>query len=147
MKENRDEIIIQATPEEVWEVLTDFDRHAEWNPLIYQAKGVVEVGRRIKVSARSGSLDMKYRCLVVKVELHREFQWKWHVVLPFLIGADHIFKIEPITEKSVHFINREIFKGILVPFLTKLLFVQGKESMVAMDKALKERVEKQKNTA
>jgi uncharacterized protein YndB with AHSA1/START domain len=44
MRENRDEIIIQATPEEVWGVLTDLAKHAEWDPLIYRAKGKIELG-------------------------------------------------------------------------------------------------------
>lgn len=145
MMENRDEVEILATPKEVWNVLTDLDKHAEWNPLIYHAKGEVKLRQTVKVSARTSSRDMNYRCLVVRVEPNQEFQWNWHVVFPFLVKGEHIFRIEPINESSVRFINREIFKGILIPFLKKELLTSGKDAMVAMDKALKERVEQLNN--
>jgi uncharacterized protein YndB with AHSA1/START domain len=32
MRELRDEIEIEATPERVWEILTDFAAYPEWNP-------------------------------------------------------------------------------------------------------------------
>lgn len=147
MRENRDEIIIQAAPEEVWGVLTDLGKHAEWNPLIYRAEGKIELGGEVKLSAKSGSIDMNLNCLVVMVELNREFQWKWHIVLPFLFRGEHTFTIEPADEKSIRFVNVEIFKGLLVPFFTKVLANDGKDGMVAMDKALKVRVEQSRKTA
>ncbi len=147
MRENRDEIIIQAAPEEVWGVLTDLGKHAEWNPLIYRAEGKIELGGEVKLSAKSGSIDMNLNCLVVMVELNREFQWKWHIVLPFLFRGEHTFTIEPADEKSIRFVNVEIFKGLLVPFFTKVLANDGKDGMLAMDKALKVRVEQSRKTA
>lgn len=147
MRENRDEIIIQAGPEDVWDVLTDLGKHAEWNPLIYRAEGKIELGRKVRLSAKSGSFDLNYNCLVVKVEPFREFQWKWHIVLPFLFRGEHTFTFEPADEKTIRFINVEIFKGLLVPLFTKELATHGKDSMVAMDKALKDRVELSRKTA
>jgi hypothetical protein len=41
MKENRNEIEIQATPETIWGVLTDLGKYAEWNPLLYRAEGKI----------------------------------------------------------------------------------------------------------
>ena len=139
--ENRNELLIQASPEEVWKVLTDLGKHAEWNPLICHAEGKVEVGQKVKVLARTASRDMSFNCLVVKVEPNRAFQWVWHVVLPFLLKGEHIFKIEPVDEDSVRYIDQEIFKGLLLPFLTKDLATNSKDAMVAMGYALKERVE------
>jgi len=142
MKENLDEIIIQASPEKVWSILTNLSGHAEWNPMIYRAQGKIETGQTVKLSAKSGSFDMKYNCFVVKVIPNREFIWKWHVLLPFLIRGEHAFSLEPISEENVRFINKETFRGLLVPFLTKELTVYGKKSTMAMDKALKIRAEK-----
>ncbi|MGW8225636.1 MAG: SRPBCC family protein [Anaerolineales bacterium] len=147
MRENRDEIIIQAKSEEVWEVLTNLNKHAEWNPLIYYAKGEIELGEKVRLSAKSGSIDMNYNCLVVKVIPNRELQWKWHIVFPILFRGEHTFTIEPADDKSIRFINVEIFNGILVPLFSKMLSTDGKDSMVAMDKALKDRVEHSRETA
>lgn len=147
MMENRNELEIQAAPEKVWEVLTDLAKHSEWNPLIYRAEGTIAVGQKVELSARTASLDMNFSCLVVRVHPNREIKWIWHVVFPILFRGEHLFKIEPIDEESVRFIDREIFKGILVPLRAKDLGTNSKDAMVAMDKALKERVERLNKTA
>ena len=147
MRENRDEIIIQATPEEVWDILTDLGKHGEWNPLIYRATGKIELGGKVRLSAKSGSIDMNYNCSVSKVEPYRELQWKWHIVFPFIFRGDHTFTIEHADDKSIKFVNVEIFKGILVPFFARMLATDGKDSMLAMDKALKNRAEQSRNGA
>ena len=141
MRENRDEIIIQAAPEEVWAVLTDMGKHEDWNPLIYHATGKIKLGEKVRLSAKTGSTDMNYTCLVVNVEPNREFKWKWHIVSPLLIRGEHTFTLEPAKENSTRFVNLEIFKGVLVPFLAKMLVTDGKDGMLAMDEALKNRVE------
>lgn len=141
MKENRNEIEIQSTPERVWEVLTDLDKYPEWNPLLCRAEGKLAVGEKVDLRARSGSNDMNLLCTVTAVEPNRQFSWKFHVVLPFLFRGEHIFKIEPIDEHKVRFIDREVFHGLLVPLQAKNLETNAKPAMIAMGKALKERVE------
>ena len=46
MKENRNEIEIQSTPERVWEILTDLGKYPEWNPLLCRAEGRLAVGEK-----------------------------------------------------------------------------------------------------
>jgi len=139
--ENRNELEIQASSEEVWAVLTDMGKHADWNPLIVQAEGRIEVGHLVKVRAKTASRAMKFDCRVVKVEPTREFQWHWFVALPFLLKGEHMFRIVPVDENSVRFIDREILKGILVPFMRKEFETSSKDAMAAMGMALKNRVE------
>jgi hypothetical protein len=141
MKENHNEIEIQSTPERVWEVLTDFDKYPEWNPLLCRAEGKLTVGEKVNLTARSESSDMNLLCTVTTVEPIRQFSWKFHVVLPFLFRGEHIFKIEPIDENRVRFIDREVFHGLLVPLQAKNLETNAKPAMIVMGEALKERVE------
>ena len=42
-------IELNASPEEVWRVLTDTAGHADWNPFITELRGNLEVGNRIDV--------------------------------------------------------------------------------------------------
>jgi hypothetical protein len=141
MKENRNEIEIQATLEKVWAILTDLPRYADWNPLIYRAEGKVALGEKVNISAKTASNDRDFRCSVVKVEPNREFSWKFHVILPFLFRGEHIFRVEPIDAHRVRFIDREIFDGLLVPLLAKDLETNAKVGMIAMGQALKGRAE------
>lgn len=49
MRNLESEITIRGTPEQVWSVLTDFDKYAEWNPFIREASGDVKRGARLRV--------------------------------------------------------------------------------------------------
>jgi hypothetical protein len=141
MKENLNVIEIQATPEDVWDVLTDLEKYTEWNPLLYRAEGKVAIGETVALSAKTASNDMDFQCSVIKVEPNREFAWKFHVMLPFLFRGEHTFKIEPINANRIRFTDRETFHGLLVPLQAKDLETNAKAGMIAMGEALKRRVE------
>ena len=141
MKENRNEVVINATADQVWDVLTDLERYSEWNPLLSRGKGKVELGETVVVDVKSAKKDMNLVCKVVKVEPKREFAWKFHVIHPILFRGVHSFQIEPLGENQVKFIDRETFKGLLLPTQIKDLTTHGLHAMIEMGKALKKRVE------
>jgi hypothetical protein len=139
MKEVRTEIEIQASPEKVWQVLTALDQYPEWNPFLHHAIGKAELGGKVDVIFKYGSKDMTLHCIVKTLEPNRVLSWSYSVLAPFLYRGEHIFTIEQSGEKTVHFTDREIFTGLLVPFLVN---EKDKSGFEAMDKALKERAEK-----
>ena len=138
---NRNEIIISAPVEKVWNILVDLDKYSEWNPLLYQASGKVEVGETVFVYAKTASKDMKFTCKVNRVEPFREFAWRFPVIHPILFRGEHIFRIEPFGEEKTKFLDREWFKGILLPTQAKDLETNGLMAMIEMGKALKDRAE------
>jgi hypothetical protein len=144
MKENRNDVEIQASPEAVWEVLTDLEAYAEWNPQLYRGEGHVALGQIVQVSARTATKDMDFACTVVRVDPHREFAWTFHVIHPLLFRGEHVFRIEPAGEDRVRFIDREMFTGLLVPWQAKDIETNTKAAMVEMGEAPKQRVEQQK---
>ncbi len=64
------------------------------------------------------------------------------MILPFLFRGEHEFRIEPVDEQRVKFIDRESFEGLLVPLRAKYLETDVRTGMIDMAKALKERAEK-----
>ena len=40
-KEIKTEIVIHATPEKIWKILTDFGNYPQWNPFIVSVTGDV----------------------------------------------------------------------------------------------------------
>jgi hypothetical protein len=138
MKEIRAEIDIQASAEKVWQILTDLDKYPEWNPFLHHAIGKAELGAKVEVIFKFGSKDMTLHCKVVKVEPNHELRWRYHVGAAFLYQGEHCFTIEPAGDTQVHFIDREIFTGLLIPFMVK---EDDRGGFEAMDQALKARVE------
>ncbi len=141
MKELHTEIEIQASPEKVWQVLTDLANYPEWNPFIHHAIGKAEVDETVDIDFQPDSKGLKLHCTVVKAEPHRELCWKYHVILPGLFRGEHSFTIEPLGADRVRFIDREIFNGLLVPLQAKDIDTNSRRGFEEMDKALKARAE------
>ena len=141
MKTLRTEIQIQAAPEKIWKILTDFAKYPEWNPLITQAIGKVEVGARVDITVPSGSKEMKLHCTVIKAEPRQVLCWKYHVMSPLLFRGEHSFTIEPMGSNYCRFVDQEVFKGLLVPLQAKDIDTNSRQGFEAMDKALKLRAQ------
>mgnify|MGYP003382153307 CR=1 FL=1 len=141
MKELCTEVEIQASPEKVWQILTDLDKWPEWNPFIHHAIGKVQVGEAVDITFRSASKEMTLHCTVIKAEPNRELRWKYHVMLPGLFNGEHSFTIEPMETDKVRFIDRETFNGLLVPLQAKDIDTNSRHGFEEMDKALKARAE------
>ena len=142
MKELRTEIEIHASPEKVWQILTDLDKYPEWNPFIHHAIGKAKTGEKVNITFRSGSKDMTLHCKVLNVEPNKELCWQYHVLLPGLFSGEHHFIIESMGINDVRFIDCEIFSGLLVPLQAKDIDTNSRRGFEEMDKALKARAER-----
>ena len=142
MKELRSQIEIEASAERVWQVLTDFAAYPEWNPFIRRVDGRPEVEEQLVVRMRpSGTRGMTFRPTVMKVEANRQLRWLGHLLVPGLFDGEHIFEIEVLGRDRTRFIQREIFKGLLVPLLARSLDKSTQRGFEEMNRALRERAE------
>lgn len=142
MKEIYTEIEIQASVDKVWSILTDFKSYPMWNPFIRKADGNIKLGDKLKIILQpSGSGKMSFSPTVTKLEFKRELRWLGHLLIPGLFDGEHIFIIEQIKPNRVKFIQREIFKGILVPLFASKLDLGTKNGFIEMNIALKKQAE------
>jgi hypothetical protein len=142
MKELRTEIEIQAPAERVWEILMDFASFPEWNPFIRHASGEAKTGAKIEVYLQpSDAKGMTFRPTVLKAEPNRELRWLGHLLVPGLFDGEHIFTIEPLEADRVRFVQREIFKGLLVRLFARGLDTDTQRGFEEMNQALKLRAE------
>lgn len=138
------EIEINATPDRVWKILTDFAAYPEWNPFIRSARGVPEQGARLEVRIQpSGEKGMTFRPSVLVADIDRELRWLGRVLFPGVFDGEHRFVIEPLSDKKIRFRQSEQFRGILVPFFKASLDRGTKKGFEAMNLALKMRAEAQ----
>lgn len=143
MKQLYSEIEIQATPENVWPILTDFANFPQWNPFIHRAGGELKAGSRLEVYIQPpGGSGMTFRPTVLKVEPQREFRWLGHLIIPGLFDGEHIFAIEPLGPDRVKFVQREEFRGILVSLMLRFIGQNTRRGFEAMNQALKIEAEK-----
>lgn len=70
------EAVFDATPEQVWAVITDFDGYEAWNPWILRARGPVEVGARVDIEVRLGDDTRTMWHRIVELTPHRRFCWR-----------------------------------------------------------------------
>jgi hypothetical protein len=142
VKEIRTEIEINAPPERVWRQLTDFAAFPKWNPFIRSAAGEPREGSRLEVNLQpSGARAMTFRPRVLKAEPQRELRWLGRLAIPGLFSGEHIFSVEPRLGGGTRFVQREIFRGLLVPLMAKSLDRDAKRGFEEMNRALKERAE------
>jgi hypothetical protein len=141
-RELRTEILIDARPERVWEVLTDGEALGEWNPFIKELKGELREGERLRVVLKQPNRKaMTIRPRVKMVSPGREFRWLGHMGVAGLFDGEHIFELHPVDPDSTRFVHREEFGGLFVPMLWRMLDTDTREGFEAMNLALKERVE------
>lgn len=142
-KEIITEILINATPEKVWHILTAFDRYSLWNPFIVSLTGNVEKGSRIQVILRPpGKKEMVFTPQVLVFEKNTEFRWLGKLFLPGIFDGEHIFRLIDNGNGTTTFIQQEKFRGFLVPFLTKMLDQNTRKGFEEMNHILKEQAEK-----
>lgn len=141
MRELRAAIDIQATPERVWEILTDFPAYPEWNRFIQSIEGRADPGSTLEVRiAPHGGKARTFKPTVLVAEPGRELRWLGRVLAPGIFDGEHSLRIEPIGESRVHFVQAERFQGLLVPLFAAALDKTAR-GFTAMNEALKQRAE------
>jgi len=134
------DIVIDAPARDIWDVLADFRRYAEWNPFIRRAEGSATPGERITI--RVHQLDRKpttFKPRIVAAEPGRELRWRGHVLAPGVFDGEHAFELTPVGG-GVRVTQSERFSGLLVPFIGGLIDATV-DRFDALNNALKERVE------
>jgi hypothetical protein len=134
------EIGIGGTPEQVWRVLTDFDRYGEWNPFITQVEGRPDVGTRLRVRiAPPGGKAISLTPKLEAVDVNQRLAWIGHLGIPGIFDGAHEF-IVTAGSNGTTLTQRETFRGVLVPFCGGIL-AKTRDGFEAMNRALKARVE------
>jgi hypothetical protein len=141
-KKIRTEIDIDATPDRVWRVLTDFGAYPEWNPFMTRASGTAQRGERLTIRMQpAGGRAVTFRPTVLEATPGRRLRWVGRVLLPRVFDGEHDFIIEPIGEGRVRLVQQEEFRGLLTPFLARSLDRRTLPAFEQMNRSLKTRAE------
>ena len=142
-KEIVTEIEINASPSRVWQILTDFEKYPTWNSFIKKISGEAARNKKLEVhmpDPRGGT--MIFTPIVLVAERDRELRWLGRSEGDVFNG-EHCFLIEQIENNKVHFTQSEKFTGSMVESLEGWLDTAIKQNFEDMNRALKQRAEKQ----
>jgi hypothetical protein len=141
-KQLTSQIDIDATPERVWQVLSDFGSYPQWNPFITSAEGEAQPNSRVVMRMQPvGARGVTLRPTVVEATPGHRLRWQGRFGIPGIFGAEHCFTITPRDEGGVRLTQDERFKGVLVPLMARSLDRHTQPAFEAMNTALKHRAE------
>jgi hypothetical protein len=134
-------IHIDASPEDVWSVMTDTAAFPAWNPFIRKLDGELRVGARLSVTVQPpGRRSSSFRPTVLAADPPCALRWLGRVLIPGLFDGEHSLLIEATTGGGSRFTQAERFSGILVRLVGGTLD-STEVGFQQMNEALKARVE------
>ena len=130
------EVLINASPQQVWNVLMDFPKHGEWDPFLASIEGKAAAGETLAIQFRQG---MKMRPRVTQVREGEVFEWLGHLLVGGIFDGRHRFELQREGSQT-RLLHSEKFGGLLVPLLKKLL-ADTEQGFTAFNQAIKHRSE------
>lgn len=134
----RTEIIINASKEKVWEILTNFEKYPQWNPFIIEVQGKAVAGTRLRNTMLNGESKMVFKPKVLKVEKYHYFDWLGSLFIKGLFDGHHQFELEELKPGQIKLKHRENFSGILSGMILKKIGDDTRDNFVKMNQALKQ---------
>lgn len=132
---------IDASPEVVWAVLTDFAAYPEWNPFMDRVTGTPSVGETLVVHMKpNGGRAMTFKPTVLAATPGRELRWLGKLGVSGLLDGEHSFLLNANTDGTTRLTHGETFSGVLVALMKRTL-ANTEGGFTAFNEALKQRVE------
>jgi hypothetical protein len=137
------DIEIDASPAEVWTVLTDLSSYPDWNPHIREAAGQVAAGNRLTMRMYPATgRPVTIRPIVLAARPGTQLLLRG--ALPGIFGrlvfsGEHSFTLTD-SGGGTYLVQSESFRGALIPFIGKSL-TAAQASFSEHNQALKRRAE------
>lgn len=85
----------------------------------------------------------RFRPRIVRITEERELCWKGRLALPLIFDGRHCFELQPDGPGRTRFVQRETFRGLLVPLVPRSVFGAIERGFDGMNEALKQRAERE----
>jgi hypothetical protein len=123
----RTEHEIDASPSELYAVLTDLPSYGSWNPFTPGARSTLEPGATIELDVvLNGKLHHRVES-VIAVEPNHKLAWGMRMAGGLLLRSQRTQTLVPISERRTRYVSEQSFEGPLAP-LVHLLFAKTIES-------------------
>lgn len=108
------EIDINATPETIWNILTNAPAYTEWDDNMLKLEGTIQPNEQLTIYTKLDP-NRAFKPTVVEFEPHKRMVWRSGMPLGLFTGA----RTFTLTEQngSVHFRLQEEFSGLMLPMI------------------------------
>ncbi len=108
---------IEATPETIWNLLTDASGYPHWNSTVTRVDGRIALGERLTVHVKAAP----GRAFPVKViAFDRPTRLVWSGGMPLgLFKGERTYELRAGTSGAVEFAMHESYSGLLAPLVAK----------------------------
>jgi hypothetical protein len=109
---------VEASPETVWDLLTDGPSYPSWNPAVLSLTGDIAVGRTIELVSVANP-KRPFRLTVTRLDAPTTMVWADGMPLGLFRGV-RTYTLTP-REGGTEFAMEEVFSGPLAPLITRLI--------------------------
>ncbi len=116
----RAEVEIDAPIEEVWQILTDVDGYAEWNPFTPDVKTTLELGTPVEMQVRLVGNFLITRTESITRNAPFALGWDMQMGTPSILYAERVQQLTTIEGGRTRYISEDTFSGWLRPLVLGL---------------------------
>ncbi|GEO12248.1 SRPBCC domain-containing protein [Segetibacter aerophilus] len=136
-KSIKTEIIINASKEKVWNILTDFHNYPTWNPFIISIEGKLGKGEKLRNTLLSAGKKFVFKPAILSVVSYQYFDWLGRLFIPGIFDGHNSFEIDELSSYQVRLLHSEHFSGILSTYILKKIGNDTRNNFVSMNQAVK----------
>jgi len=135
-------IDIDAPPAVVWDVLSEFERYAEWNDYM-RIEGAPVAGARLTVTPGPEAGRQPFvTSRVLRAEPEYELRWLGHLYVRGLCDGEHCFTIENLGNGRSRLTQAERFAGLLAGPFVRRYGRRTAATFESVNRAIKRRAER-----
>ena len=138
------EIEISAPIADVWSILVNIDKWAEWSPIINRSSGDASLGSTLSITMMSkegGKNGPHYNPVITILDEPESFRWRAKMIAEFIFTNEKYLRLEE-TSTGTRLIHKELFSGMFVPLFWTSVEKEVPSMLNSMNEALKIKAEK-----
>jgi hypothetical protein len=142
MATHRTDFEIDASDEQVWAVLVDFENYPDWNPSLPSVSGDLREGSTVSLTlGLPGRPNLNVKAQLREVTPNRRLTWRGHLGADRLFTGYREFAIQPLAEHKVRFTHVEDLQGLIAPVFEALMGRSVRRHHDTFNESLKRRAE------
>jgi hypothetical protein len=112
-------IILPASPENSWSVLTDFARYPDWNPYLPRVEAKFSAGESVSFTLVDENFPepLDLTAQLGEIVANRSFYWTGRLGIQGLFDTRHVFELYPRDDGNTDLYHYEEFRGLIPALL------------------------------